>query len=132
MEKVQIQKFLDGAAISTSTLCVIHCLATPLLLVAVPVISSTFLAEELFHKALVVFVLPVSFFALFLGCRRHRDRIVLVIGSLGLVSLVAVAFLGHDLLGEFGEKVGTIISGIILAIGHVRNYYLCRHDQCDA
>lgn len=131
MEKVQIQKYMDGVAVSASTLCVLHCLVTPLLLVAVPVISSTFVADELFHKTLVAFVLPVSLIALFLGCRRHRDRIVLVLGSLGLVALVSVALVGHELLGEFGEKVATAISGVILVIGHVRNYYLCRHNDCD-
>lgn len=131
MEKVKIQKFLDRAAISASTLCILHCLVTPLLLVAVPVISSTFVADELFHKFLVTFVLPVSFIALFLGCRRHRDHLVLVLGSFGLVSIVSVAFLGHELLGEFGEKVATIISGAILVAGHIRNYYLCRHNECD-
>lgn len=131
MEKVQIQKVLDRVAISASALCMLHCLVTPLLLVAVPVISSTFMADEQFHKLLVVFILPVSFIALFLGCRRHRDRIVMMFGSIGLILLVAVAFIGHDILGENGEKIGTIISGFILVIGHIQNYFLCRHDQCD-
>ena len=134
MEKVQIQKFLDRVAISASALCMLHCLVTPLLLVAVPIISSTFLADELFHKVLVAFVLPVSLIALFLGCRRHRDRVVLIFGSIGLFCLVLVAAVGHDLFGEFGEfgeKVATIISGVILVLGHIRNYYLCRHDKCD-
>lgn len=131
MEKVQIQKNLDRLAISVSALCMFHCLITPLLLVAIPVISSTFLAEELFHKALVAFVLPISFIALFLGCRRHRDSMVLIFGGIGLFFLVAVALAGHELLGESGEKIATVISGVILAVGHFRNYYLCRHDKCD-
>jgi cytochrome c biogenesis factor len=131
MEKVQMQKILDRVAISASTLCMLHCLVTPLLLVAVPVISSTFMADEQFHKILVVFVLPISLIALFLGCTRHRDRIVLFLGSLGLVFLVSIAFVGHELLGEFAEKVGTVISGMILVVGHIRNYYLCRYDKCD-
>ena len=132
MEKVQIQKFMDRVAISVSTLCILHCLVTPLLLVAVPVISSTFVADELFHKTLVAFVLPASLVALFLGCRRHRDHTVLILGSLGLVCLVLVAAVGHELLGELGEKVGTVIGGAILVAGHIRNYYLCRHDICDS
>lgn len=119
-------------AISASALCMLHCLVTPLLLVAVPVISSTFLVDEEFHKTLVTVVLPTSFIALFLGCRRHKDRTVFVLGSLGLIALVSIAYFGHDLLGELGEKVSTVISGAILAFAHIRNYRLCRHDGCDA
>jgi len=131
MEKVQIQKTLDRVAISVSVLCMLHCLLTPLLLIAIPVMSSTILAQELFHKLLVTLVLPVSVFALFIGCRRHRDRKVLILGSLGLFFLVMVALFGHELLGEAGEKIATVISGLILAIGHFRNYSLCRNDKCD-
>lgn len=132
MEKVQAQRLMDRMAISASALCMLHCLLTPLLLVAVPVISTTLLADEAFHRLLVAFVLPTSLVALFLGCRRHKDRGVLVLGGLGLISLVLVALFGHDLLGETGERVATVISGAILAIGHLRNYRPCRQDGCHA
>ena len=118
-------------AVSASALCVFHCLATPILLIAVPVLSSTFVADEEFHRFLVLFLLPVSLVALFIGCRRHRDRVVLVLGGLGLISLVLTGYLGHELLGELGEKITTVMSGVILAIGHLRNYQLCRRDGCD-
>ncbi len=131
MEKIQIQKLMDRMAISASVLCMLHCLVTPLLLIAAPVISSTFMADEQFHKMLVAFVLPVSIIALFLGCHQHRDRIVFVLGSLGLFSLVLVAFVGHEVLGEFGEKIATLVSGAILVLGHIRNYYLCRNHNCE-
>jgi hypothetical protein len=108
----------------------LHCLATPVLLIAVPMLSSTYVADESFHRFMVVFVLPVSLAALFIGCRKHRDRLVGLLGFLGLLSLVLLAFFGHDSLGEVGEKVATVISGAILALGHVRNYRLCHRDGC--
>lgn len=131
MEQTKVQRLLDRIAISTSGLCMLHCLATPLLIITVPAISLTFMVDEEFHKALVIFVLPVSFIALFLGCRRHKDRIVILFGSIGLISLISIAFLGHDLFGEMGEKIATVISSLILVAGHVRNYLLCRYDGCD-
>lgn len=130
MNQTHVQKWLDRMAISVSALCMLHCLATPILLVAVPILSSTLMADEEFHLFMVIFVLPISLIALFIGCRRHKDRAVLLLGGLGLLSLVLVAYLGHDLLGEQGEKVATVASGVILAIGHLRNYRLCRHGQC--
>ncbi len=131
MEKANVQTLMDRLAISASLLCMLHCIVTPLLLVAAPVISSTFLADEAFHQALVIFVLPTSLLALFLGCKSHKDAQVLLLGGFGLAALVSVAFFGHDLLGETGEKVATVISGAMLAFAHVRNYRLCRKDNCD-
>jgi hypothetical protein len=55
----------------------------------------------------------------------------LALGGLGLIALVSIAYLGHGLLGEVGEKVATVIGGAILAIGHFRNYRLCHRDGCD-
>lgn len=127
----QVQGFLDRLAISTSALCMIHCLATPFLIIGVPVLSSTFLADEAFHRFLVWIVLPVSLAALFIGCRRHKAAPVALLGGLGLALLVFIAYFGHDLLGESGEKIATVLAGAILAIGHFRNFRLCRRADCN-
>ncbi len=131
MDRIEVQQMLDKVAISASALCMLHCLLTPLLIITVPVISLTFMADESFHKILVAFVLPISLFALFIGCHRHKDRTVMLLGCAGLFSLVIVAFIGHDVFGEPGEKVATVLGGIVLVLGHVRNYVLCRKTACD-
>ncbi len=131
MDRVVIQQLLDKVAISTSALCMLHCLLTPLLIIAVPVVSLTFMTDESFHKILVAFVIPISLFALFIGCHRHKDTTVMLLGCIGLVSPFIVAIIGHDVFGEFGEKVATVLSGIILVLGHIRNYVLCRKTSCD-
>ena len=131
MEKSEVQQLLDKLAISASALCMLHCLLTPILMVALPVISLTFFADESFHKLLVALVLPVSLVTFFIGCHRHKNKLVLFLGSIGLLSLVIVALIGHDLFGEIGEKVATVLSGIILVIGHARNYVLCRSTVCE-
>ncbi len=131
MDQPRVQSLLDRVAISASALCLIHCLAMPLLLLALPVMSSTVLAGEDFHRFLVVFILPVSGIALFIGCRRHKDRRVLAFGGVGLLGLVLTALLGHDLLGETGERAATVASGVILALGHLRNFRLCRRGRCE-
>lgn len=125
-----VQQLLDRVAVSASALCLLHCLATPLLLVALPVLSSTLLADEALHRMLVLCLVPVSIVALFLGCRAHRDRGVLALGALGLGALVVVAYAGQALVGEVGERAGTAVAGGILAAGHVRNFRLCRRDHC--
>jgi hypothetical protein len=130
IEQSHVQRTLDRLAVSGSVLCLLHCLATPLLLVALPVLSSTVVADEAFHRLILVFVLPVSLVALLIGCRHHKDPVVMGFGGVGLLSLILVAFFGYDLLGEAGERAATVASGLALAIGHLRNYRLCRDDDC--
>jgi len=131
VESAILQKPLDRLAIALSGLCALHCLATPVALLLIPALAATHVAGESFHRILLIFVLPASALALLLGCWRHKDKIVLGIGILGLTLLVFGAFAGHELLGEIGEKVATMIGTTTLAMGHARNYRLCRHDGCE-
>ena len=55
----------DRLAIALSSLCVIHCLATPLLLIILPSFGALFAdSHELFHQIILFFVLPVGLAAL--------------------------------------------------------------------
>ena len=121
---------LDGIAVCTSIACAVHCLTLPILLVAFPAIGVTFFGQEEFHKLLLWFVIPVSVVSLTLGCRQHKDRMVLGIGALGLAVLCFAAILGHDLLGEIGERIATLIGAGIVAMAHLRNFRLCRMANC--
>ena len=132
MEHTKAQKLLDRLAIGMSGLCVLHCLVTPVLLILIPVLASTIVADETFHIILLVFVLPASSLALLLGCRRHKDWIVPSLGALGLTQLAVIAFFGHELLGETGETAATVVSSLVLAVSHFRNHRLCRSDGCNA
>lgn len=122
--------FLDRASIGLSALCMVHCLLTPIAIVMLPALSTSFLAGESFHRLMVVLVLPMSVLALGLGCRKHRGKSVLVLGGIGLGLLVVSAILGEEGLGEIGEKVATVFAASIVALAHVRNYMLCRQQQC--
>jgi peptidoglycan/LPS O-acetylase OafA/YrhL len=122
---------MDRLAIAASGFCLVHCLVTPVLLISIPVLASTVVADEQFHGILLMFVLPTSSLALLLGCRRHKDWSVLILGTLGLILLVLTASLGHEVFGEIGEKIATIVGSMTLAAGHLRNRRLCRADKCD-
>jgi len=116
----------DKLAISLSFLCTIHCLALPLLLVMLPSLAALPLADEAFHLWMVIAVIPVSAYALTMGCTKHKRYHLLLIGGIGLALLIAASFLGHDLLGETWEKTLTISGAVVIAAGHVLNYRLCQ------
>ncbi|MGI9409943.1 MAG: MerC domain-containing protein [Hyphomicrobiaceae bacterium] len=131
MSSASLSTTLDKLAVSTSTVCAIHCLCLPLLLAVFPAIGATLFGQESFHQILLWVVIPLSVVGLTLGCRRHKDALVALLGLAGLTVLVLVAVLGHSTLGEVGERTATLVGSCAIAIGHVRNYLLCRGTECD-
>lgn len=117
----------DKAAITLSTLCFIHCLALPLMIVLMPSVWLVSLNGERFHQLLLFAVLPISLFALWRGYRQHQQGMVLSVVLLGLVLLAASALLGHDMLGEWGEKLLTVMGAVTVALGHWWNYRVRSH-----
>ena len=129
--KASAQLFLDRFAIGLSMLCAVHCLALPVLLIAFPSYLATFhLDDHVFHELMLWLVIPSSAIAIFLGCQRHKDKLVFGLAGIGIAAMIAITLFGHDVLGETGEKFATLIAGAILAYAHWRNYSLCRGDSC--
>ena len=122
---------LDAIAVVLSGVCMLHCLALPLLLTISPILNVTLLSETVFHMLLLVFILPISVIALKIGCRSHKDKLTLVLGAVGLSILTITAFFGHQLFGLNGERILTSLGGLILACAHVQNYRCCRRDNCN-
>lgn len=122
---------LDKSAITLSTLCIVHCLALPVLMVLLPSLAVLPLQQEVFHIAMVVCVMPTSIYALTMGCKKHKSTSTVYIGALGLCALIAAVILGESNLSEIGEKLLTTAGALIIAFAHVRNYKLCqRADDC--
>jgi hypothetical protein len=125
---------LDGVAVTLSSLCVLHCLALPVLLALLPALGATVLAGEDFHRWLLLAVVPTSALALTLGCCRHRAWQVAVLGAAGLLPMFAAAF-GADRLAldELGERVLTVSGALLVASAHLLNYRRCRGaSRCDS
>ena len=124
------RKYMDTAAIVLSGVCMLHCLALPIALTILPIVNVTLLDESTFHLIMMAVILPISIIALTIGCRQHKDKLTLVLGSVGLGILTITAIFGHDLLGLTGERIVTSIGGLILAAAHIQNYLCCRNDDC--
>jgi len=119
----------DRIGIVASTTCALHCLLAPVLLLIGATLPLAFLADESFHKALLFAVVPAALIAFWLGCSRHKDRWVIGLGFVGLISICSAVFL-HDVLGEDGERLVTFVSAALLVAAHIRNYRLCRVEDC--
>ena len=107
-----------------------NCICLPLLLGVFPAIGTTLLGEEVFHERLLWAVIPLSLAALSLGCAKHKDRSVLMLGLLGVAVLIFTASAGHAGLGAFGERTMTLVGAVTIAVAHLRNFKLCRASDC--
>ena len=128
--KLDTQVLSDKTAISLSALCAVHCLLLPLLVVLVPSTASLWFNNEAFHEWLLVAVLVCSSFAFCRGYLRHNKWSIILWGVCGIAFMLLAVLLGHDILGEYGEKSLTLIGATIVAIGHVKNYKTCQQQQC--
>lgn len=151
MSKCRSAGWLDSLAIGMSMVCAVHCLLTPILIIFLPILSTTIWVHEDFHLWMILFVVPTTSAAIFMGCRKHKDRAVFILGMIGLVCLVSTAIfetVAHSAAVLQGgascptcagcssasglpySTIGNVLGGLFLASAHVRNFLLCRAADC--
>lgn len=111
--------WLDGAAVGLSALCLVHCLALPLVVAGLPFLAQ--FAEGHLHKQMLVVVLPLSIVALGLGFRHHRSKRIVTWGMVGMTLLTIGATLAHDHWGPMADRAFTMSGAVVLATAHFYN-----------
>jgi len=120
----------DWLGIAASSACAIHCIVLPAVLVSGTVLPASILSDEAFHFATIWIILPAALLAFGIGCRRHKDPWVFILGLIGLAGIFLSATVLHDVIGEFGERAATMISAAVLIVAHYRNFRICRSLDC--
>mgnify|MGYP006265997723 FL=1 len=110
--------FIDTSAIGLSFLCLIHCLALPLVSVALP-LAGTMAEAEWVHQVLVLIALPITAFALLRSSVGSARPDFVFPALLGLGLLLAGAFVEpfHD-----RERLLTVAGALSLAAAHARRW----------
>ncbi|MBI3928963.1 MAG: MerC domain-containing protein [Armatimonadetes bacterium] len=99
----------DQLGILVSGLCLVHCLALPLMLSLAPFLAGLWSPDERVHLVLTWLALPVGLAALWPGFRGHRKISVLVCGFAGLALMLAAPLLGAHGTGELWASAGAIM-----------------------
>lgn len=121
---------VDRIGIWTSTLCVIHCLLTPIVL-SISTVSAHFLpSEERTHRSLAVIIATVGALALVRGYRSHGSLRVLLIMMAGLVCIFTGAYWGDRLPSHRVEVLVTLIGSGFMISAHRMNHTFCRQCSC--
>ena len=117
---------LDAGALALSSLCLLHCLALPLLAAALPLFGAWAQAEWV-HLLFVAIALPLTGYALWRADRRHRLPVMAwTAAGLGLGLLLAGAL---ELPWHAWETPLTVTGSLLLAATHVWNARR-RHRHC--
>jgi len=121
---------VDQIGVWTSTLCVIHCLLTPVVL-SLSTVSAHFLpSEERTHRTLAVVITALGAIALVKGYRRHRSWRVLALMAVGLTFIFGGAYWGDHLPSHAFEVLVTLIGSGFMIAAHRTNHTFCRDCSC--
>ena len=116
--------WLDGAAVGLSALCLVHCLALPLMVAGLPFLAE--FGDDHLHEQMLVVVLPLSIVALALGYRHHRSGRIVSAGIVGMALLAIGATVAHSHWGLTADRAFTIVGALTLAVAHFYNSVLAR------
>jgi hypothetical protein len=123
-----MNKVWDKVGICASGLCLVHCIATPVLLLLFPASKMSFLGVEIVHEVFAVVVVASILIAVYPTCRKHGHKDIIAIALAGVAFVLSAIFM-HDFMSENISHGLTILGSAFLIWAHVRNMKV-RHGKC--
>ena len=120
-------KLRDKLAIVLSAVCVLQCLLLPFVVTLIPFLDLWWLSDHFLHPFLLLFVVPLTFYALLPARAKHGSNTPLKLAIPGLMMLFAGVFMEQTM----AEKVLTVLGASLLALAHIRNIILSRRFAVD-
>ncbi len=108
----------DGLGMGLAGLCLVHCLATSILL-ALAATAGGMLGNPAIHEIGLFFAIMFGAVALFKGVMHHGYILPASVGGLGMGLMAGALSLPH---GDSGEIMFTMLGVTLLAFGHDLNY----------
>jgi len=119
MAKNELSK-TDLFGITASTLCAVHCIATPLAMAFLPAVAGDAWESELVHQICAGAVAVFCLLAAAQGYRKHADWRPLVPLALGLLFVGIATFLLPESFEVFEMPI-LCLGSSTLVIGHIWN-----------
>jgi len=115
-------RHFDQIAIALSALCIVHCLAVPVLVAVLPIAALSFGGDSHFHGLMLWLVVPTSVFGFAFGYRVHGQIRIVLLGVVGIIVLAAAAIWGHSDWNELLEVLISVAGSLLLAAAHWLNF----------
>ena len=113
----------DSLGIFASAVCMVHCLALPLIMAALP-LTTTWLGHDNVHYLLAGWVLLFCLAAIVPGYLKHRQLNILICMLVGLGLVLAATFGLHLGLAESLEIPMITLGNMLVILAHWRNRIL--------
>lgn len=118
---------IDNIGTCLSIFCAIHCLATPLLIIILPLVGLGILVSEPMELIIIGSIIVFACSSLIWGYKYHKKLYALLLLLTGIVVLV----ISHLSLTGLLEIVMHVTAGLCLMCAHLVNKYLCKHcEKC--
>jgi hypothetical protein len=119
---MSLSRHFDRIAIVLSTICIVHCLAVPIVVAVLPIAAITLADDAHFHALMLWLVVPTSAVGFALGFRVHRRWGIVAFGAAGAGALAAAAIFGHAYWAESVEVTASVVASLALAGAHWMNF----------
>jgi hypothetical protein len=125
MEKPSLNnRVLDKLGVWVSAMCALHCILLPVLLPALPLLASSFVAQEWFERSILTISIAIGFAALLIGFKQYHRQLY----PLYSLSLGAIIYWNKHMFGEAYEPITITVGAAFIIAAHLINLKLCR--QC--
>ncbi len=118
----------DCFGITASTVCAVHCIATPIAMAVLPAYAGEAWESPLAHQLCAGAVALFCLTAAYQGYRKHNDWKVVAPLAVGLFLVIAATFLLPESLHELYETPVLCLGSFALVLGHILN--IRRLSQC--
>ncbi|MEZ4754209.1 MAG: MerC domain-containing protein [Bdellovibrionota bacterium] len=120
----------DQLGIFLSVLCMIHCVAFPLLVAFMP--AAEFFHDSYTHMGFFVLVAGLAGYSFVRGYSVHGKLKPVSLGIVGILLIMFALLTPHGHLGIFTyENLVTTLGGITLIYAHLLNIKDCRCKCCN-
>jgi hypothetical protein len=123
---MQHSRHFDRIAIALSAICIVHCLAVPVLVAVLPVAAVSFGEDQHFHGLMLWLVIPTSVAGFGMGYRVHRLARIVALGAAGVVVLILAAIYGHEVWRPDLEIIVSVCGSLLLGGAHWLNFRAVR------
>lgn len=116
--------FCNVLSVVGPSVCIVHCLAMPILLAVLPAFGLSRSFFGLSDQTLALIILPLCALAIIPGYLKHGQKKVLVFMSLGFSLVIFGSFFAESLFGHIGEIPVNVLGSIFLIAASVTNHRL--------
>jgi MerC mercury resistance protein len=119
---MHLSRHFDQIAIALSAICIVHCLALPIVVTVLPIAALSLGDNQHFHGLMLWVVVPTSLVGLLLGYRLHQRAGLVALGALGMAVLAAAATYGHAGWPLVLEVAVSVAGSLMLGAAHWLNF----------